>query len=138
MAPEIGPEPAHGDVDGNASGNWSLTEDAVVLLVEDNIIFALDLEDMLRHLGVASVVACSRVATAIEAIDTREIDFCILDIDLGAETSLPVARRLRSDGIVFVFASDCDDPPILTQEFSDISILAKPYTMENLRLILGL
>ncbi len=109
-----------------------LKSDAVVLLVEDNIIFSLDAEDMLRRLGVAAVVTRNEVRAALDVLDSQPIDLAVLDINLGAETSLPVAERLRAAGIPFAFASDHDDPAIVPPQFGDVPVLAKPYTMEGL------
>ncbi|AXS39907.1 response regulator [Breoghania sp. L-A4] len=112
--------------------------DAVVLLVEDNIIFSLDAEDMLRRLGVAAVVTCDQAKAAIDVIDSQAIDFAVLDINLGTETSLPVAEHLRAARIPFVFVSDFDDPAVVPPEFGDVPVLAKPYTMEGLGRIFSL
>lgn len=111
--------------------------DAVILLVEDNVIFALDAEDMLRRLGYGIVLPHQAVASALRAIDEGRVDFAILDIRLAEETSFPVAVRLKAAGIDFVFACEEDDSDLLPEEFLGAAVLAKPYTMENLRLALA-
>ena len=59
-----------------------------VLLVEDNLIIALDTEEVMQRLGVATVRVASGVADALKTIDERKPDFALLDVNLGVETSL--------------------------------------------------
>ncbi len=72
-----------------------------VLLVEDEILIALDAEQILRDLGVATVRICRTVKEAMEAIDHRIPDFALLDVKLGNETSLPLAEQLHALGVRF-------------------------------------
>ena len=66
------------------------------LLVEDNPFIAIDAEDILLSLGARTVVVASSVAQALDAVEKHEFSFALLDVDLGAENSLPVARQLRA------------------------------------------
>jgi light-regulated signal transduction histidine kinase (bacteriophytochrome)/CheY-like chemotaxis protein len=76
-----------------------------VLLVEDNLIVAIEAEDLLRTLGAASVVMVSSSAAANKVHETTRIDFAVLDINLGFESSFGFAAVLRCAGIPFIFAS---------------------------------
>ena len=67
---------------------------AVSLVVEDNLFIALDVEDMLRKLGAVRVDIAKSVGEAIELIDQRSYSFALLDVKLGMDNSLPVARAL--------------------------------------------
>ena len=72
-------------------------------------------------------------------LDRRDspFDFGLLDINLGNETSFEVARRLKRDGVSFVFASGYGDSLTLPEDLEDIRILSKPYDKDMIRGLFG-
>ena len=76
-----------------------------VLLVEDNIIIALDTEEALLELGATRVHVASTVESAMEILDEHTPSLALLDLNLGDETSEPIAERLESMGVTFVFGT---------------------------------
>lgn len=98
-----------------------------VLLVEDNMIIAMDGEDALRDLG-ADVTTAASVARAREAIEQQPIDLAVLDFNLGAETSMPVADLLVERGIPFLFATGYGDGLELPDRFAGVTLVKKPYS----------
>jgi light-regulated signal transduction histidine kinase (bacteriophytochrome)/CheY-like chemotaxis protein len=98
-----------------------------VLLVEDNMIIAMDGEDALRDLG-AEVTTASSVGRAREAIAIQSVDMAVLDFNLGHETSLPVADLLAEKGIPFLFATGYGDGLDLPSRFENVVLLKKPYS----------
>jgi light-regulated signal transduction histidine kinase (bacteriophytochrome) len=104
-----------------------------VLVVEDNMIIALDLEGVLQKLGVGQVSMASNVAAALDAIAGDRPDFAFLDLNLGEETSLPVAERLTAEKIPFAFGTGFGDQAELPDHFSGVAIISKPYSEKALR-----
>jgi len=76
-----------------------------VLIVEDSYLLAQILEDMLTDAGAQVVAIAPSVAIALAAIERSAIDVACLDIELGSETSFPIADALALRGIPFVFVS---------------------------------
>jgi CheY-like chemotaxis protein len=76
-----------------------------VLIVEDSYLLALTLEDMLTEAGADVVGIAASVAIALKAMEEHTIDIACLDINLGPETSFPIADALALRGIPFVFVS---------------------------------
>ncbi|AOF98496.1 HWE histidine kinase domain-containing protein [Sphingobium sp. RAC03] len=107
-----------------------------VLLVEDNMIIAMDGEDALRDLG-AEVSTVASVGRAQEAIMVQSIDLAVLDFNLGHETSLPVADLLTQKGIPFLFATGYGDGLELPERFAHIVLVKKPYSGTTLAQALG-
>jgi CheY-like chemotaxis protein len=104
-----------------------------VLLLEDNLIVALEAEDLLQSLGAASVMAFSSIAAATNAYQTTSIDFAVLDVNLGFESSLGFAEMLRRADTPFVFASGYGDQKSGGESrMSELSV-SKPYDRESLR-----
>lgn len=104
-----------------------------VLLLEDNMIVALEAEDTLLDLGAHAVWAASTLREA-EAIIAREpIDLAMLDINIGLDTSLDLAAGLSERGVPFIFASGYGDDVRLSEGQAAVPILKKPYDGEQIR-----
>jgi ActR/RegA family two-component response regulator len=107
-----------------------------VLVVEDNMIIALDTEDNLRSLGVSSIAVKSNVADALAAIEKRVPDFAIVDFNLGSESSAPVARALAQRGVRFVLATGYTDIADQLEELGAESLMRKPYGPDDIASVL--
>jgi PleD family two-component response regulator len=66
-----------------------------VLLVEDQILIALDAESCLRSLGAEQVFIAPTAELAMKQIALQPPDLAVLDVNLGDHTSTPVAEALR-------------------------------------------
>ena len=100
---------------------------ASVLLVEDSMLIALDVEDALHSLGAKRVVTASSVRQGRDAMAEDRFDLAILDINLGNDSSLSLAEELRTRGIPFLFASGYGDEAQLSEELAGREIITKPY-----------
>jgi CheY-like chemotaxis protein len=104
-----------------------------ILIVEDNFIIALDLEAMLRDLGVESIRTANSVHAALEIIAAKPPQFGLIDVNLGEEKCFDIAERLRELGIPFVFTTGYGDSYAFPLHFAETRIMSKPYTVEALR-----
>ncbi|WP_018147616.1 HWE histidine kinase domain-containing protein [Henriciella marina] len=102
------------------------------LLVEDNMIIALDAEDLLKAAGARTVSLCGSVKEARQALSSTDFQFALLDVNLGSETSEPIAAELRDRGVPFVFATGYGDSSALSSKFLNVPILKKPYDENGL------
>jgi light-regulated signal transduction histidine kinase (bacteriophytochrome) len=102
-----------------------------VLLVEDSLIIALDAEDILDRFG-ASVLTASTPEAAHDILDQHSVDYAILDINLGDQTSFGVADRLKELGTPFFFASGYGEQANLPMDHRAVSVVQKPYTTHNI------
>lgn len=98
-----------------------------VLVVEDNIIIAMDAEDILTGLGATSIETVSNVGAALDLISGAKFSFALLDVNLGTETSEPVAMALQKEGIPFAFATGYGDATEVTKQFENAPVIQKPY-----------
>ncbi len=103
-----------------------------VLLVEDSALIALDAEDKLRELGAAEVSLAASNGAAARALDGGEIEFAMLDFNLGRETSTPTAEKLARLGIPFVFASGYGGDDTIPEQFADVPVILKPYAVQQI------
>jgi CheY-like chemotaxis protein len=104
-----------------------------LLVVEDEVLLQMDIEEILRRLGVPTVRCARNVAAALAAIEERTPDFALLDVGLGVETSFKVARKLHQLGVRFVFVTGHGDDQPFDGEFADTLKIRKPYTAEMVR-----
>ncbi|MGF1629464.1 MAG: response regulator [Kiloniellaceae bacterium] len=99
-----------------------------LLIVEDNMILALDVEDMLMRNGAAQVQVVSSCEEALEQLDTTAFDAALLDLNLTRGDSLPVAMRLRERGIPFAFTTGYGERAIIPPPFATVPVIGKPYS----------
>ena len=104
-----------------------------VLIVEDNIIIAMDVEMLLERLGIMTVKIASSVDQAMAELGQQDFDFALLDINLGTENAFPVADQLLEKGIGFVFVSGYGEIKQIPQTVAHIPVLTKPYEEADLK-----
>ena len=102
-----------------------------VLIVEDEVLLALHLEDLLTALGHEVVAQATRIDMAMELAREGDIDFAILDINVAGTKSFPVADILHQRGIPFAFATGYGAEG-LADGYRDCPALRKPYAQEDL------
>jgi CheY-like chemotaxis protein len=109
-----------------------------VLIVEDDLIIALDFEDTILGFGVKTVRTAASVATALDMIADRAPDFALLDVGLVREKSFAIAERLDVLKIPFAFVTGYGADVRLPSALADRPRLAKPYSSDALRALLKL
>jgi CheY-like chemotaxis protein len=97
-----------------------------ILVVEDDLVVALDMSDMVEELGGAVVGPVGQLARGLALAESEELAGAILDVNLGSENSFDLADRLRADNVPVIFATGYDGM-MLPQRFADIPRLAKPF-----------
>lgn len=108
-----------------------------VMLLEDNMIIALDTEEMLLGAGAENVIICNSVKEARETMAAQDVSIALLDVNLGNETSEPIARELQDAGKRFIFATGYGETTALVSRFPDAPVLKKPYSDTDLFEALG-
>lgn len=103
-----------------------------VLIVEDEVLVALHLEDLLMALGHEVVGQATRIDTAIELARDSDIDFAVLDINVAGTKSFPVADILQERGIPFAFTTGYGAEGVL-DGYRQFPALRKPYAQEDLK-----
>jgi two-component sensor histidine kinase/CheY-like chemotaxis protein len=108
------------------------------LVVEDNLIIAMNAADALRGLGAEEVLIAGTIAEALAHIEARPIALAVLDVDLGGQTSAAVAERLKERAVPFLLATGYDAEQVARESGIPAShVLSKPYSNEGIAEILG-
>tara|TARA_Y100000589_G_scaffold118830_2_gene113045 strand:- start:14583 stop:14957 length:375 start_codon:yes stop_codon:yes gene_type:complete len=102
------------------------------LVVEDSFLLGLQMKADLEQLGMEVLGPVPNVQAAIDMIDQNPVDAAILDINLGNETSFPVAHALQERGIPFVFITGYDDMILDDKLLEGHALFRKPIRMDTL------
>jgi len=108
-----------------------------ILIVEDDLILALDMQEAALRLGVAVARTASSVAEALDMIAARAPDFALLNVSLGSESSLAIADPLDALDVRFGFVTGYGAHAPQLLRFADRPKLIKPYTADEFAAMLG-
>ncbi|MDB5652521.1 MAG: signal transduction histidine kinase [Tardiphaga sp.] len=103
-----------------------------ILMVEDQLLIAMDVQTMLAREGTATVETASSVKEALHSLTIFHPDVAILDVNLGNGSSLPVAHVLVARNIPFVFATGYGETSLIPAELGHVPIVRKPYDIISL------
>ena len=107
-----------------------------ILVVEDEMIVAMLIEDILADAGATVVGPASRVAKALELLGQEEVDAALLDVNLAGEMTTPVAEELRRRGIPFAFATGYGAAGV-PEGFAGQPLLQKPFQEHDLNRVMA-
>jgi ActR/RegA family two-component response regulator len=103
-----------------------------VLVVEDNMIIALDAEGALLRAGIETVRVAASVEQAMRLIGEKAPDFALLDINLGQETSFAIAEHLAEIDVRFAFTTGYGEDIAFPPKMLGTARIRKPYTGDTL------
>ena len=102
-----------------------------ILIVEDEMLVAMNIEDMLLDLGHEVAGLASRLAPALALAAEAEVDAAVLDVNLAAEQFFPVPNLLDQRGIPFLFATGYGLGGI-EERYRGRTVLQKPFRLADL------
>ncbi|WP_245432213.1 MULTISPECIES: response regulator [unclassified Rhizobium] len=105
-----------------------------VLILEDNLIIAMEAEEILHLVGIQQVEIASNLEQAVNAVHSEHYDFAMLDVNLGESTSFGFARLLMERGIAFGFVSGYSDTLDFPADLRHVPLLNKPFDEQAMRL----
>lgn len=100
-----------------------------LLIVEDDAIIAFDLAEQLESAGFSIVGIATTLARGLALCE--QCDAAVLDVNLGRETSAPIATRLTDLNTPFVAVSGYSRRD-LPAAFAAAPLLGKPVSMEQM------
>ncbi|MCW8108763.1 GAF domain-containing protein [Alteromonas ponticola] len=103
------------------------------LVVEDNLVIAMDIQNKLKDIGVEQVAVVGNIKTARQLYENESFDFVVFDIHLGKDTSLGLIQSVLADNIPCMIMSGYGDQLQLPKEFGSIPVLTKPVLDNELR-----
>ncbi len=110
------------------------------MVLEDSTLLAMDAEEILLELGFDKVEVVGTVPAALAVMRRlgRQLAFALLDVNLGDQTSLPVAQALFAAGIPFAFATGYGTGIDLPPEIAEVTaVVPKPYRRQDIAELVG-
>ncbi|WP_417523190.1 HWE histidine kinase domain-containing protein [Marinovum sp.] len=117
-------------------GSVDTKPDNTVLVVDDEPLIALDIAEGLDRAGYKVLGPANSVAQARTLLSQSRCAAAVLDVNLGRETSVPLAKELRSLGIPFIAVSGYSASQ-LPEEFEGVPLIGKPMNFAKLFAQLG-
>ncbi len=105
-----------------------------VLLVEDELFIALDVQATIEAAGFVVEGPCMTLVEAQEAVERRNAAFAaaVLDVRLADGTVFPAADRLHAAGVPLIFHSGHADDADLRERYPRAMVCPKPSAPEAL------
>ena len=104
---------------------------ARILVVEDDLLIAIDLQILLNDLGYGNVYIAYDLPYAFDMLDTINPDFAFLDVKIGHTTVFPLATELAARKVPFIFSTSYTWATI-PEEWQNYPLLPKPYQRDIL------
>lgn len=102
-----------------------------ILLIEDEMLVAMLLEDMLVDIGHEVVGPLADIGKAVEVARSEPVDIAILDVNVNGQAVYPVAEVLAARGVPFAFATGYGAAG-LSEPWRDRPTLQKPFHRDDL------
>lgn len=99
---------------------------ARVLIAEDEVIVAMELQQLMEDHGAEPVGPCYTIESALEAVADGAPSVAILDVRLGRSLISPVASALAERGVPFVFYSGQSDNDAAVAAWPAAPLVSKP------------
>lgn len=104
----------------------------LIMVLEDDLLLAMDMEDHLRDCGFDVMGPFSRIEEALGAAEAAVLDGAVVDLNLRGELSFPVIDLLRRRGIPVIVCSGYAELPEVKSKLSGLPLIAKPWAASKL------
>jgi Response regulator of the LytR/AlgR family len=107
-----------------------------ILLVEDNLSFALEIEMLIKELGYGFVGQVDNAKDAIDAIQKQKPNLVLMDIGIkGQVNGIELANSLGTQNIPFIFITQSRDRATYenAQSLKPLAYLVKPFDLLTLQ-----
>jgi two-component system, chemotaxis family, sensor kinase Cph1 len=104
-----------------------------ILIAEDNLFAAMELEQTLLAFGCQPVGPVARLDQALSLALSEDLDGALLDVELQGEMVFAVAEELQRRRIPMIFASGYGTDDIFPAAFVHRPRLPKPFGEEDVR-----
>ncbi|MEJ2379246.1 MAG: response regulator [Pseudolabrys sp.] len=105
-----------------------------ILIVEDNLLIAYLIDNMVSGMGYAVSGIAHTIALARQELAKRNFDAVLLDLEIGGQNSSEIANLLQETGIPFALVSGHDS--VSDVRYKNVPLLHKPFTAYQLHVLL--
>jgi DNA-binding response OmpR family regulator len=110
----------------------SLLDGLRILLLEDELLIAMDVEQLCLDHGASEVTIVRSLGDLDQAGIAGRYDAAIVDLMLGGVSTLDFAQRLKDCDVPFVFATGYSETDEIRSTFPGVALVEKPYAGADL------
>lgn len=107
-----------------------------ILVAEDNVLAAMELEQVLGECGCETVGPAATVEQALRLARNEPLDGAVLDVNLRDQAVFPVAEELARRGVRLIFATGYERSYAFPEHLDGYARLRKPYSGHELKRLL--
>ncbi len=111
---------------------FAAREDLCVMILEDQLVIAVGLEQILTDAQIKHVITANSEAEAMQLLAGCTPDVAILDVNLGTGTSISVADELLRRQVPFLFATGYGDGISIPEHLKAAPVARKPYDANSI------
>ncbi|ADJ23176.1 signal transduction histidine kinase [Hyphomicrobium denitrificans ATCC 51888] len=104
-----------------------------ILLIEDEALIAMQLKLDLEEDGHTVIGPIAQLSEALRTAAESEFDIALIDINLGADNSAPVAEILDRRNVPFAFTTGYNDLIFMPPLLRNYPHLTKPYSLVDVK-----
>lgn len=108
-----------------------------VMVVEDELLLAMELEERLHQEGCTVVGPAARPSKALSLLASEHPDAAVLDLNLNGERSTAIAEAMIKQGVPFVVVTGYVDVRFEDAALQQAPRLGKPFRSEDLMRVLA-
>ncbi|WP_158598494.1 response regulator [Notoacmeibacter ruber] len=97
-----------------------------ILIVEDEMLIAMDAEESLESAGHGVVKVARTVSEALSILREQVVDAALLDFNLPDGTSIPIARWLEEHGVPYAIVTSQSPRHLFRENLPRSPIYQKP------------
>jgi CheY-like chemotaxis protein len=103
-----------------------------VLIAEDELLVAMELERLLREAGCTVLGPVPTVDRALALIRADPPEIALLDVNLGGRRVTPVAEALAARGLPFILVTSYAPGTLGAPILDGVPMVGKPFTRQAL------
>ncbi len=107
-----------------------------ILIVEDDVLIAMDLALIVEEAGGAVIGPFHTVEAALEGLESDRLDLAILDFNIGPRTSEKIAVRLAEMDVPTAFLTG-HSSQYVTGEIPAATVIEKPVSQAKIARLLA-
>jgi CheY-like chemotaxis protein len=107
-----------------------------VLVIEDEMLVAMGLQDLLSDLGCDLIAVAADVEKALGLIAVNTFDLATLDLNLNGTLSYAIAEALESRHIPFAFSTGYSEHGI-NESYRERPVLKKPFSRSRFEKVIS-
>jgi CheY-like chemotaxis protein len=108
-----------------------------ILVAEDNVFAAMEVEQVLRDCGCEAVGPAATVGQALRLARAERLDGALLDVNLRDQLVFPVAAELIHRGVRVIFITGYQNGFNFPPCFDGVARLRKPYADHQLKRLMA-